>query len=365
MLRKPPRQALHLSACSTRTHRWQLMEKRKKPIQHLLVHNLFPLSKGDGLHSFACIQRISFSSESLSSTGPIKESKIENQNELLSKTISLNASSLSSLDGASDHVKSSINNISSREKNLISKKKKLPSISKMMHELDIQGKNISKESKNENIQGAPSSPQTKPSPIATAIDKDLLEKIDVKSEEAPQLDLIVNKDMEGPSQTLTNSANHTSDAFEARESNVKPKLLRPSNPISPDISFLFGNIAQQCNGSVLAKSGGTTVFSTVVIEKGGSRIPCSDFIPMIVDYRERYHSVGRIPKSRNRRDNIGAPTTSEILAARAIDRVLRPLLPPELYNSDDSIKVTCSVQSYNINELASKGKVHILNIITF
>lgn len=118
----------------------------------------------------------------------------------------------------------------------------------------------------------------------------------------------------------------------------------------PTTTFSTGKIAQLANGSVFGQSGNTNVLSTVVHEAGLSNIPCSDgFVPLTVDYRERSHGIGKIPTSRKRRDNTGMPTEIEVLASRAIDRVLRPLLPASMYNVEDQIAVTCSVQSFQLN----------------
>ena len=143
----------------------------------------------------------------------------------------------------------------------------------------------------------------------------------------------------------------------------KPKYRETFNTSNP-ITISVGSIAQQCDGSALVTSGGTTILSTVVREKGHSFIPCSDFFPMTVEYRERYHAVGMIPTGRNRRDNSGPPTTDEILAARAIDRALRPLLPSEMYHKDDSIQIMCSVQSHNTLD-GSRSQGEFVNDISY
>mmetsp|Transcript_9564 Transcript_9564/g.10989 ORF Transcript_9564/g.10989 Transcript_9564/m.10989 type:complete len:1011 (-) Transcript_9564:405-3437(-) len=77
----------------------------------------------------------------------------------------------------------------------------------------------------------------------------------------------------------------------------------------------------------------------------------SRMVPLTVEYRQRYHAVGKIPLSANRTDN-RRQSDSEILASRAIDRSLRPLI---LLNDDEimtlsSIHLTCSIQSYPIKE---------------
>ena len=69
-------------------------------------------------------------------------------------------------------------------------------------------------------------------------------------------------------------------------------------------------------------------------------------LPFTVDFRERYHAYGKIPSGLNKRDNL-APSESETLASRVVDRVLRPLLPAEEFSPTDELAITCSVQSYD------------------
>jgi len=84
-----------------------------------------------------------------------------------------------------------------------------------------------------------------------------------------------------------------------------------------------GRIAKQANGSVTVKSGGTVVLVTAVCTPE----PVEDrgFFPMMVEYRERSYAAGKIPGGFFKRE--GRPTDREILAARQIDRPIRPLFP--------------------------------------
>ena len=70
-------------------------------------------------------------------------------------------------------------------------------------------------------------------------------------------------------------------------------------------------------------------------------------VPLVEDCRERYHGVGKIPSDRrSRRDNVGAPTKGEVLASRAVDRSIRPLLSKGVYNDEeDKAEITVGVQS--------------------
>ncbi|OEU09504.1 hypothetical protein FRACYDRAFT_194953 [Fragilariopsis cylindrus CCMP1102] len=76
-------------------------------------------------------------------------------------------------------------------------------------------------------------------------------------------------------------------------------------------------------------------------------------IPLTVEYRQRYHAVGKIPTSSANRTDNRRQTDSEILASRAIDRSLRPLLlliNNSNNNGEDKIHLTCSIQSYPVKE---------------
>ena len=80
-----------------------------------------------------------------------------------------------------------------------------------------------------------------------------------------------------------------------------------------------GRIGRQADAAVIAKRGGTTVYATLCVgdtEGGG------DFLPMSVDYQERYSATGRTSGAYNKRD--GRASDGEILTCRLIDRPLRP-----------------------------------------
>ena len=84
----------------------------------------------------------------------------------------------------------------------------------------------------------------------------------------------------------------------------------------------------------------------------------STMVPLNVEYRQRYHAVGKIPQSANRKDN-QRQTDHEILSSRAIDRSLRPLiqLNEDETTSLSSIHLQCSIQSYPIKKRHNKSAV--------
>lgn len=82
-----------------------------------------------------------------------------------------------------------------------------------------------------------------------------------------------------------------------------------------------GKVARQADGAVLATYGETTVLATVVAAK--SPREGVDFLPLTVDYQEKYYAAGRIPGGYFKRE--GRPTEKETLVSRLIDRPVRPL----------------------------------------
>ncbi|MBN1901589.1 polyribonucleotide nucleotidyltransferase, partial [Candidatus Sumerlaeota bacterium] len=92
-----------------------------------------------------------------------------------------------------------------------------------------------------------------------------------------------------------------------------------------------GKVAQQASGAVWAQWGETVALAAVVV--GDSPDPYSvdsDFIPLTVDYREKFYASGRIPGGFFKRE--GRPGTSETLRARLIDRPIRPLMPQDFFH---------------------------------
>ncbi len=107
-----------------------------------------------------------------------------------------------------------------------------------------------------------------------------------------------------------------------------------------------GKFAKQANGSVLIRYGDTAVLVTAV----ASARPREgiDFFPLLVDYEERLYAVGKIPGSFLRRE--GRPPESAILAARTIDRSLRPLFPDGFRNDVQVVATVLSVDPDNPTE---------------
>ena len=103
------------------------------------------------------------------------------------------------------------------------------------------------------------------------------------------------------------------------------------------IEVEFSNLAEQANGSVLVKMGGTCVLANAVMGKN-DRLDI-DFFPLLVDYEEKYYAAGKIYGSRFvRRES--RPTEVAVLTSRLIDRTIRPLFP-ETMRRDVQVVVTC------------------------
>src|SRR5947209_1709784 len=96
-----------------------------------------------------------------------------------------------------------------------------------------------------------------------------------------------------------------------------------------------GKIARQADGAVVATYGETKVLATVVAAKTPRE--GVDFLPLTVDYQEKYYAAGRIPGGYFKRE--GRPSEKETLVSRLIDRPIRPLFP-EGYRNDTQVVVT-------------------------
>lgn len=107
-----------------------------------------------------------------------------------------------------------------------------------------------------------------------------------------------------------------------------------------EISFETGKIARQAGGAVLVRCGETIVFSTACASPNPD--PTTDFLPLRVDYQEKFSSAGKTVSGFIKRE--GRPSEKEILTSRLIDRPLRPLFEEGYYNE---IQVLNYVWSYD------------------
>jgi polyribonucleotide nucleotidyltransferase len=94
-----------------------------------------------------------------------------------------------------------------------------------------------------------------------------------------------------------------------------------------EISVETGKLAKQADGSVVVRMGDTMLLATVVAAQDAK--DGVDFLPLTVDYREKYSAVGRFPGGFFRRE--ARPSETEILVMRLVDRALRPLFPDDYH----------------------------------
>jgi len=112
---------------------------------------------------------------------------------------------------------------------------------------------------------------------------------------------------------------------------------------SQNIIIETGKLAKQANGAVTVTCGGTVVLVTACMSKEPQQ--SLGFFPLTVEYQEKTYAAGRIPGGFFKRE--GRPSESEILAARVIDRPIRPLFPKGFLNSVQVVALVLSSDGEN------------------
>ena len=107
--------------------------------------------------------------------------------------------------------------------------------------------------------------------------------------------------------------------------NATQKVIQLSG--GREIVIETGKLAKQADGSVVVRQGDTMLLATVVAAKEPK--PDCDFMPLSVEYKEKYAAAGRFPGGFLKRE--ARPSDYEILVARLIDRALRPLFPSDFH----------------------------------
>ena len=110
-----------------------------------------------------------------------------------------------------------------------------------------------------------------------------------------------------------------------------------------------GQVAKQADGAVLVRYGDTVILSTTVVSKDANIL--SDFMPLMVLYQEKLYSVGKIPGGFIKRE--GRPSEAATLAARMIDRPMRPLFPEDFRNEVQVVNTVLSVDPDNSPEMTA------------
>ncbi|AUC16217.1 polyribonucleotide nucleotidyltransferase [Tenacibaculum sp. SZ-18] len=100
------------------------------------------------------------------------------------------------------------------------------------------------------------------------------------------------------------------------------------------ITLETGKLAKQADGSVVVRMGDTMLLATVVSARTAN--PGIDFLPLTVDYREKFAAAGRYPGGFMKRE--ARPSNEEILTMRLVDRVLRPLFPKD-YHAETQVMI--------------------------
>ena len=106
-------------------------------------------------------------------------------------------------------------------------------------------------------------------------------------------------------------------------------------PDGTEISIETGRLARQADGAVVVKQGNTMLLATVVSNKEAKENV--DFMPLTVEYQEKYAATGRFPGGFFKRE--ARPSEYEILIARLVDRALRPLFPDN-YHAETQVQIT-------------------------
>ncbi|OYX26839.1 MAG: polyribonucleotide nucleotidyltransferase [Flavobacteriales bacterium 32-35-8] len=109
------------------------------------------------------------------------------------------------------------------------------------------------------------------------------------------------------------------------------------------ISIETGKLAKQAHGSVVVQSGKCMLLCTVVSNYSAS--PGIDFLPLTVDYREKFAASGRYPGGFFKRE--ARPSDGEVLTMRLVDRVLRPLFPKD-YHAETQVMIQLMSHDENV-----------------
>ncbi len=128
------------------------------------------------------------------------------------------------------------------------------------------------------------------------------------------------------------------------------------------ITAIFSDLANQANGSVILKSEGTVVMATAVISKDGSKN--LGYFNLTVEYLEKFYAAGKILGGQyNKRE--GRPSDQSILAARMIDRTIRPLFDQHIKNAVQVIVTVIAIGNTDPKTLginAASIALHLSNI---
>ena len=133
-------------------------------------------------------------------------------------------------------------------------------------------------------------------------------------------------------------------------------------PDGTQITIETGKLAKQADGSVVVKQGNTMLLATVVSSQDAKEDV--DFLPLSVDYQEKFASAGKIPGGFLKRE--GRLSDHEVLICRLVDRALRPLFPSD-YHADTQVMISMishdeNVQPDSLAALAASAALAVSDI---
>ncbi len=158
--------------------------------------------------------------------------------------------------------------------------------------------------------------------------------------------------------------NNNSQRGRQVETEKQMNIVKKTIELSDDrvIEIETGKLAKQADGSVVVKMGGTMLLATVTCAKDAKEDV--DFMPLQVDYKEKYASAGRFPGGFMKRE--GKASDYEILIARLVDRALRPLFPEdfhaEVYVTVNLISAEKDIQPDALAGLAASSALAVSDI---
>lgn len=117
-----------------------------------------------------------------------------------------------------------------------------------------------------------------------------------------------------------------------------------------NITIETGKLAKQADGSVVVRMGDAMLLATAVSARTSN--PGVDFLPLTVDYREKFAAAGRFPGGFFKRE--ARPSDSEVLTMRLVDRVLRPLFPDD-YHAETQVMIQLMSHDENVMPDALAG----------
>lgn len=131
-----------------------------------------------------------------------------------------------------------------------------------------------------------------------------------------------------------------------------PKVTQETIDLGDGRSILIetGKLAKQADGSVVVRLGDCMLLATAVSARTSN--PAVDFLPLTVDYREKFAAAGRFPGGFFKRE--ARPSDSEVLTMRLVDRVLRPLFPDD-YHAETQVMIQLMSHDENVMPDALAG----------